>query len=164
MPTVETMTLIELLRFLGILFGGALLGVCVGVVEAWLTGSPLQDAVGKSGLIGAAVTFGGLILGAWRFGRMDAIHPPCRCGKSAWDDFKMGSSATFPNIWECTCGRKYCWPKSGWWYEIDHAERARLFFRRPPLGHWRAATDNEIANNTLGGIRRPADGPPKPSV
>jgi hypothetical protein len=89
------MTLIELLRFLGLLLCGALAGAGVGAAVGFAHG----------GLFGAVATLLGLLGYAQWFGRMDSVHPPCRCGKSNWKDFELGRAEGFTNVWQCACER-----------------------------------------------------------
>jgi hypothetical protein len=85
---------------------------------------------------------------AWWFGKMDAIHPPCRCGKSDWNDFESSRAENFRNVWQCACGKKYSWPKWQLWFEITDQSAALLFMKRSYFKNWRAATEEEIANQS----------------
>jgi hypothetical protein len=131
------MTLVELLTFLTVILCGALVGVGVGGVVGLLRGAVTSDLLAHGGFLGAVATlFGFLACGQW-FSRINTVHPPCRCGKSDWKDFELGCAEGLTNVWQCVCGRRYSWPKSQLWIEIDGQGSSRLFMRRDFLGRWR---------------------------
>jgi len=143
----QGMNLIELLTILGLLFCGWLLGAAVGSVLYLIRGgNPVIVSHGAG--IGLGTTFLGLIFwGIW-FGRMDKIHPPCRCGKSDWKDFELSRAEKFQNVWQCACGKQYSWPKWQLWFEITNQNTAQLFMKRNYFKSWRKATEQEIANQS----------------
>ena len=125
----QTMTLVELLRFLAVVLCGTLAGAGIGAAFGFPQG----------GASGAVVTLMGCLGYAWWFAKMDSVHPPCRCGRSDWRDFDLGRADGITNVWQCTCGRRYSWPKWQLWFEIDDQGVSRLFMRRDFRGRWRAA-------------------------
>ncbi len=124
------MTLVELLIFMAVL----LVGGSIGAGAAWLLDlifrSSSSNFIAGGAFTGAATGFIGIFVYGWWFGKMDKIHPPCRCGTSDWDDFESSSIPGFANVTKCRCGRQYVKPKWGLWYEFTDSRSAVLFNAR----------------------------------
>lgn len=133
------MTLFELLVFLAVLLCGALIGAGVATLVGLMRGIITSDAIAYGSLLGSVTTLLAVLISAWWFGRMDSVHPPCRCGKSDWEDFSLGRAENVKNVWCCVCGKQYSWPEWRLWYELDDRGDLLLFMKRDVLGRWRSA-------------------------
>lgn len=142
------LTLFELLTIIVVIWCGGFLGAGIAKLVGLFFGGSTSDSVAHGGLIGGAATFCLLILWSWWFRRMDRIHPPCKCGKSNWEDFESGHAEGFRNIWQCSCGKKYSRPKWQLWFEITDNGTARLYMTRNYFRQWREATKREIARQS----------------
>ena len=142
------MNLIELLVFIGLIFLGGFLGAGIAKIIAFIHGGNTDEIVGKEIIAGSIATILGLIAWGQWFRAMDKIHPPCRCGKSDWKDFELGRAENFRNVWQCTCGKQYSWPKWQLWFEIVDKNTVRFFMKRSHFRSWREATKQEIKNQS----------------
>ena len=83
------MNLIELLVFIGLIVLGGFLGAGIAALIGLICGGNTSKIVGHGEAIGSVATLLGLVFWGMWFGKMDKIHPPCRCGKSDWKDFEL---------------------------------------------------------------------------
>jgi hypothetical protein len=139
------LTLFGLLNILVLIGCGGFIGAGIGELIGFLRGQVATDSVAGAGLAGGGGSFLLLIFWGWWFGRMDRIHPPCKCGKSDWKDFELGRAEAFRNTWQCSCGKKYSWPKWQLWFEISDNNTAQLYLTRNYFRNWRKATEQEIS-------------------
>jgi hypothetical protein len=145
----QGMNLIELLTIIGLISCGGFLGAGIAELIGLIRGGDTSKIVAHGGVIGCAATFLGLMVWGWWFGKMDSIHPPCRCGKYDWKDFELSRAENFRNVWQCACGKQYSWPKWQLWFEITERGTARLFMKRNYFRRWREATELEITNQSV---------------
>ena len=142
------MNLFELLTFVALIGLGGFLGAGIAELIGLIRGGDTSKVVGHGGVVGCVVAFWGFILWGLWFGKMDKIHPPCRCGKSAWKDFELSRADNFRNVWQCVCGKQYSWPKWQLWFEIVDQNTVRLFMKRSYFRSWSEANTQEIANQS----------------
>jgi hypothetical protein len=90
------MNLIELLWFLFIVGGGA----CAGFKVAALF-SLKPSIIVVSGIIGVLVSFGTFFLLFYFNDKKNQKHPPCRCGKNSWKDFKHEKDKDWRFVHKC---------------------------------------------------------------
>ena len=143
------MNLFELLTTIALILTGGFLGVGIAEIIGLIHGGDTNRLMGHGMVVGCVAAFLGLVLWGLWFGRMDKIHPQCRCGKSDWKDFELGRADNFKNVWECACGKKYSWPKWQLWFEIVDQNTARLFMKRSYFRTWREANEQEIENQSV---------------
>ena len=150
------MNLIELLVVIGLIVLGGFLGACIAELIGLIHGGDTSKIIGRGDAIGSVAALAGLIFwGIW-FGKMDKIHPPCRCGKSNWKDFELSHAENYRNVWQCACGKQYSWPKWQLWFEIIDQNTVRLFMKRNYFRSWREANEQEIKNQSNEITRIPA--------
>jgi hypothetical protein len=146
MRTGRPLTLIGLLSIIAFIWCGGCIGFWIAELIGLLRGRAINGVYGK--LIGSLAAFLLLVLWGWWFGKMDRIHPPCKCGKSGWEDFDLGSAEGFRNVRQCSCGKKYSWPKWQLWFEISDHNTAQLYMTRNYFRSWRLATEREMARHS----------------
>jgi len=142
------MNLIELLVFIGLIVLGGFLGAGIAALIGLICGGNTSKIVGHGEAIGSVATLLGLVFWGMWFGKMDKIHPPCRCGKSDWKDFELSRAENYRNVWQCVCGKQYSWPKWQLWFEIIDQNTVRLFMKRNYFRSWREANEQETKNQS----------------
>ncbi len=139
-------TLMGLLVIMGILFCCCFLGLGIGAILGLFFGKDIHNIDKYGTVMGSVGSFLGVVLFSRWYCKMDSIHPPCVCGKSDRKDFELSRAEGFRNVWQCSCGKKYSWPKRQLWFEISDNGGAHLFMKRNYF-RWTQPNEKDIADN-----------------